>query len=132
MDTEFLTPGERAIIQRFLRNGTPDESVLELRRRKTEELERYLDAQVPNTPVTWRTLIQDNEIACPLERFLDIFTDLIEDRELRHKISQGKRYPVLRDPRLSLLEDLDHALSTHRYPCKSCPGKLVGQRPQAP
>lgn len=123
MNSKFLTPEERMIIQRFLRNGTPDEKILELRQRKSEELARFLDAQVPNTPVTWRILIKNNEIVCPLEEFLKTLSDLLEDRELPEKISQGTRFPALRDPRLSLLEELDKTLRIHGYPCKSCPGK---------
>lgn len=123
MNSKFLTPEERKIIQRYLRNGTPDENILELRQRKSEELARFLDTQVPNTPVTWRTLIKNNGIVCPLEEFQKTLSNLIEDRELPEKISQGKRFPALRDPRLSLLDELDKALRIHGYPCKSCPGK---------
>jgi len=123
MNSKFLTQEERMIIQRYLRNGTPDENILKLRQRKSEELARFLDTQVPNTPVTWRTLIKNNGIVCPLEEFQKTLSNLIEDRELPEKISQGKRFPALRDPRLSLLEELDKALRIHGYPCKSCPGK---------
>ena len=123
MNSKFLSPEERTIIQRYLKNGMADENILELRQRKSEELARFLDTQVPNTPVTWRTFIKNNEIVCPLEEFLKTLSDLIEDRELPDKISQGRRYPALRDPRLSLLEDLDEAFKIHGYPCKSCPGK---------
>lgn len=116
-----MSPEEITIIQRFIRIGKPDSELRELWQRKYKELSRYLDDRVPNTTVTWRSFLENNGVLCPLETFLMTLKALMEDAELPHKIALGARYPALRDTRLSLLKDLDEALSMHKHPCESCP-----------
>jgi hypothetical protein len=123
MNTKFLTQEERNLIENFLRNGVLNSKIIKLQQVKMEELNNYLDARVPNTPVRWREFIHNNGIECPLENFLNTFSELIEESELPHLISLGARYPLLRDPRLSLLDDLDKTLNNHKYPCRNCPEK---------
>jgi hypothetical protein len=73
--------------------------------------------------LTWRTFLHNNAVPCPLDIFLGKLRELVEDVELPQKIEKGKQYPAARDPRLSLLEEMDSSLNVHGYPCKCCPDK---------
>ena len=123
MNSKFLTLEERTIIQRFLEKGVPTPSLIELKKSKSAELLLCLDSQVPNQKITWRTFLINNHVPCPLDVLIKKLGELVADTELPQKIEKGRHYPAARDPRLSLLEELDSSLNVHGYPCKCCPDK---------
>ena len=120
MNTNFLTPDERKLIQNFLENGIPTAPLIELKNRKNAELIQCLDSLVPCQKMTWRNFIITNKVDCPLDNFLNTFRDLLEDSDLPEKIEKGRRYPQATDPRISLLEKLEADLKVHGYPCEIC------------
>jgi hypothetical protein len=79
----YLTDEEKSAISDYLLYGLIAENLTQIEAKRRLEYNKQINKMVPNTALTYQTFNQKNDIICPIEVFLNSFSNILENAKLR-------------------------------------------------